>query len=390
MSEATPGPAQAGAPDALAQAIASAMAADATAPTVNPGTDPESNALPAHATSTAPAVAIVAATPQTAPITPSAPTTPSPPRTATGPWRWVHSSVRGSAHVENGLPCQDASAATAIEHPNGSVLVLVAADGAGSARCAERGSRLVCDEVVAAVTRWLANGGDPARMDTACPAQWLGEVQAALRAAATAAGDQPRDWASTLIAAVLFAGRGLFFQIGDGAVVADGVTEAPVTDNPTVAEAATSTPTTEPLQQSAADTATAPAAITAPAPAAPAPVPPPAPGPWNPVFWPDSGAYANCTYFVSDADATAHLRIAMRTAVTEVALFSDGLHAIALHHASRSAFAPFFTPLFARLRREAGGPAAILVPALAELLDSPGIRKRADDDRTLVLATRLA
>jgi len=364
MSEATPGPAQAGAPDALAQAIASAMAADATAPTVNPGTDPESNALPAHATSTAPAVAIVAATPQTAPITPSAPTTPSPPRTATGPWRWVHSSVRGSAHVENGLPCQDASAATAIEHPNGSVLVLVAADGAGSARCAERGSRLVCDEVVAAVTRWLANGGDPARMDTACPAQWLGEVQAAL--------------------------RGLFFQIGDGAVVADGVTEAPVTDNPTVAEAATSTPTTEPLQQSAADTATAPAAITAPAPAAPAPVPPPAPGPWNPVFWPDSGAYANCTYFVSDADATAHLRIAIRTAVTEVALFSDGLHAIALHHASRSAFAPFFTPLFARLRREAGGPAAILVPALAELLDSPGIRKRADDDRTLVLATRLA
>jgi hypothetical protein len=336
-----------------------------------------------------PVAATAAPTAQSVPALP----TPFSVRTATAPWRWVHTSVRGSAHVENGLPCQDASATAIIDHAGGRVLVLVAADGAGSARCAERGSRLVCDEVVAAVMRWLAAGGDPARMDAACAAQWLGDVQSALRAAATAAGDQPRDWASTLIAAVMVDGRGLFFQIGDGAVVADGETETLVEDMakpPGDSGVPTDPlPTTTAADGTSAGAASAPPA-TAPVPVPVATVPAPGPGPWNPVFWPDSGAYANCTYFVSDSDATAHLRVAIRANVTEVALFSDGLHAIALHHASRSAFAPFFTPLFARLRREAGGPAAILVPALAELLDSPGVRKRADDDRTLVLATRLA
>jgi hypothetical protein len=402
---------------------------------------------------------------------------------ATGPWRWLQASVRGSAHVENGLPCQDAAGAAMIALPGGGgVLVLVAADGAGSARCAERGSRLVCDAMVAAVGRFVAAGGDAARAGPGEAAGWFGEVQAALRAAAGAAGDQPRDWASTLVAAVVVEGRAVFLHVGDGAAVADGGDEAgaggvtalpvaqasgpAVVNHPVIAdgagamppsasgppEAASTTaaampvagatagppagadstrsetmpvanPTTDtaanadaakPMTMPSADTAAHSAEAEATAkPSAASPVPaggttPPRagdaasgtqaairspavrPGPWGPVFWPEAGEYANCTYFVSDGDAARHLRCAVRTGVTEVALFSDGLQGIALHHATRSAFAPFFRPLFARLRQEPGGEAAGLVAALTELLESPGVRKRTDDDRTLVLASRVA
>ena len=49
-------------------------------------------------------------------------------------WRYVYTSVRGTAHLDTNLPCQDASLVhQAINSADEPLLVLLASDGAGSA-----------------------------------------------------------------------------------------------------------------------------------------------------------------------------------------------------------------------------------------------------------------
>ena len=73
-----------------------------------------------------------------------------------------------------------------------------------------------------------------------------------------------------------------------------------------------------------------------------------------------------------------------------MALLTDGLQGLALRFASREAHGPFFEPMFARLRREARRGLDGLHGELARFLDSPAVNQRTDDDKTLVLATRLS
>lgn len=111
---------------------------------------------------------------------------------------------------------------------------------------------------------------------------------------------------------------------------------------------------------------------------------------YQPVFWPQSGQYANETYFVTDREV--RLQFAARTGgIDEIALFSDGLQRLVLTVRQRAAYAPFFHDLFGQLRRKAKreGLSKPLSGGLARFLGSGRINARTDDDKTLVLATRL-
>ncbi len=145
-----------------------------------------------------------------------------------------------------------------------------------------------------------------------------------------------REFACTLLGAVVAADRALFLQIGDGVIVIDSGED------------------------------------------------------YRPVFWPQTGEYANETHFATDPDAIARLEsVALTEPIAEIALLSDGLQLLALHYQSRRAHAPFFRPLFHRLREHAepGCPAA-LAAALERFLASPALSQRTHDDKTLILATR--
>lgn len=108
-----------------------------------------------------------------------------------------------------------------------------------------------------------------------------------------------------------------------------------------------------------------------------------------PVFWPESGKYANMTYFLTDEDAFAHLRIKLfQDAHDEIAMFSDGMQRLALVYESKAAFKPFFEPMFVRLRKSDIAECDMLSGQLALFLNSPKVNERTDDDKTLILATR--
>lgn len=255
----------------------------------------------------------------------------------TGDWRYVYASVPGVAHLAGNIECQDACGAALLPVPDaGPVLVLAVADGAGSATHARAGAELACRTLLAECTVRLADSGALDWTPTAAETL-LQSVRTALTQRAVDAGLPVREFACTLLGAVVAADQALFLQIGDGAiVVATGEG-------------------------------------------------------YRPVFWPQTGEYANETRFVTDPDAADHLeRLILTEPVAEIALLSDGLQLLALHYHQRQAHAPFFRPLFQHLRAhpEPGCPEA-LAAALERFLVSPAVNQRTHDDKTLILATRL-
>lgn len=252
-------------------------------------------------------------------------------------WRVLRASVVGTSHAKTGAPCQDASDAARLPSSDGEVLGLACSDGAGSARLSHEGSSLACAAILGEVHDFLER--HPLRAATRDIVEaWFVGVHAAIAARATELDAVPRDLACTLLLAVVGPDAAVFAQIGDGAIVVDASGGAE----------------------------------------------------YAPVFWPQSGEYANMTYFATEPEALRHLSVALvhDRAVNEVAIFSDGLQGLALRFEERSAHAPFFRPMFAHLRRQPAGDAPALDAGIRAFLDSPPVNGRTDDDKTLVLATR--
>jgi hypothetical protein len=249
-------------------------------------------------------------------------------------WKTLYQSVQGTSHLHTGQPCQDSSALRQVVLADETVLVLACSDGAGSAEFSEIGSRTACStlvDLVSAETRLAGRlgtvGSDRAR-------EWLAQVHRAIGVQADLRDADARQLACTLLFAVLSQRGAAFGQIGDGAMVV-------WRDNA-----------------------------------------------YQTVFWPQSGEYVNTTNFVSDRRWESFFEFAWcDQPVDEVALFSDGLQMLALDYHQQQVHGPFFAPLFASLRKQPE-PADLMEPMRA-FLESPQLAERTDDDKTLILATRL-
>jgi hypothetical protein len=256
-------------------------------------------------------------------------------------WRYALASVAGPSHARQCTPCQDAAACELLVAADGGpVLVAVVADGAGSAARSDEGAHLACARFVDGVRALLADGGGPRDLTREFVATWLADFRAEVATRAEAAEGTARDYACTLLAAVVGDAAAAYCQIGDGAIVVAA---------------------------------------------------PDHPEDYGWVFWPQQGEFENTTHFATDP-AAANL-IAVEQAdrpVDEVALFSDGLQRLALHYEGRTAHAPFFRPMFAPVRAAGPGRADALSAQLATFLASPAVNARTDDDKTLILATRRA
>jgi hypothetical protein len=250
-------------------------------------------------------------------------------------WRFVNAAVRGTSHEAGDVPCQDDCFVEAVAAGDEEVLLAVASDGAGSASSSEEGSGFVCETVPRCVEEWLRDGGTVAALTREVVEQWIGGIRAAIESRAAQKELTVRDFACTLVAAIVSVDAAAFFQIGDGAIVAGRA------------------------------------------------------GDYDVIFWPDGGEYANMTYFTTDGDWPLHLQFEVRTVdFYEIAVMTDGLQRLALQFESRAAHAPFFAPMFGALASADAGFAAALEPPLVAFLSSEAVNARTDDDKSLVLATR--
>jgi hypothetical protein len=254
------------------------------------------------------------------------------------PWRLAGTSVIGTSHDKTGQPCQDAHAIKVFGSCDEEVLIAAVSDGAGSAELSAEGSRLACASFVQAVEVHLQAGKPPTAFDRAAAMRWASAFQDTVSGAARESERQLRDYACTFLGAVIGPTGSVFIQVGDGAIVVSSQKE---------------------------------------------------PDDFAWVFWPQNGEYANMTFFLTEDRITETLQhIAEERSIDEIALFTDGIQMLALQLQARAVHIPFFRSVFAPLRKATASDR--LTSGLEQFLSSAAVNTRTDDDKTLVLASRLA
>ena len=211
---------------------------------------------------------------------------------------------------------------------SGSTAVASCADGAGSAELSHLGSRAAVERFMEVA---ILTDTAPTREDIA---HWVDTAREAVLAEAATQETMPRQLACTLLAALVGDSWAVFVQIGDGVIVFDSEKG------------------------------------------------------YELAFWPDNGEYANTTRFLTEDDYRQHLRISIvERTISEFAVLTDGLQMLALDFAQSCVHSRFFAPLFRTVRTNADEEK--LRASLLEFMDSKRVNDRTDDDKTLLLATRI-
>lgn len=256
-------------------------------------------------------------------------------------WRVAAASAIGTSHVASGAKCQDANGVGVFDVAGEHILILVVSDGAGSAKHSDIGAQWAVSTVQHEVETYFDQSGTFDKLTREIAASWLDKVQQALRVEAERFGEPLKEFACTLLFAIIGNQHVAFFQLGDGAIVAsDGLSDG-----------------------------------------------------FSYVFWPQHGEFANTTNFVVSNDAfdVFEFEVNLRPRLKEVAIFSDGLENLVLHHATRTVHEAFFSTMFQPVRAcKSLDEGRQLTPDLERYLLSPKVCDRTDDDKSLILATRVA
>ena len=256
-------------------------------------------------------------------------------------WRVAHTSVIGTSHEKTGLPCQDAGCCRIVSDAEGRhVLLAVACDGAGSASRSLDGATLTVDRFLKEFSEATSHSG-LGGITKEFVEDWLSRLRAEIRDRAEVAELSPREFACTILGAVVGQDRAVFFQVGDGAIVVSNRAE---------------------------------------------------PDDYGWVFWPQHGEFANETNFITQDNALEVLEFELEErCVDEVAMFTDGIERLVLDLQEKTAHAPFFRTLFGWLIKTEPVAVSEEIPAsevVSHYLGSKQINDRTDDDKTLILASR--
>lgn len=257
-------------------------------------------------------------------------------------WRVACASVIGSSHIKTESPCQDSHYVHFARDGKGrEFLIAAVSDGAGSATLSGTGSRMTCRTMCAAAAAHIESTNSDNAPTDELVASWAHQAREELSQSAAAAELPIREFACTLIFAIVGETWFTTAQIGDGAMCMPD---------------------------------------------------PDLPDQWCYQFWPHKGEYANTTRFLTDEAWQQFFQIASaERRLDELSLFTDGIEMLALSNAVRMVHSPFFNGMFPPIRAaKAEGIDPALSTALSDFLASPRVLARTDDDKTVILASRRA
>jgi hypothetical protein len=253
-------------------------------------------------------------------------------------WTWASARSTGTAHLKAGTGCADFASCLEAPSPLGPALVAVASDGAGSARYSATGAWIAVRVFTETAVRYLDRLESLRSLTPHMVDAWLDEIRERIILAAQRKEATPREFAATLVAAIVSGNDAAFIHIGDGAAVFR-----------------------------AGDSAE-----------------------WIVPTWPAQGEYAATTFFVTDDPVPSVQYAYVEQSIAEIAVFSDGLERLALDFSKRAAHAPFFDTFFKPLQNSRTGRNRKLSRDLKQFLGGPTVCSKTDDDKTLILAKRCA
>jgi serine/threonine protein phosphatase PrpC len=254
-------------------------------------------------------------------------------------WKIAHASAIGLAHLNQQTECQDRLQCKTVKTKNdGEVLIAVVADGAGSTTDGQIGAELACKLFVKELSGFLKSKDASINSLTLEFGRfWLSFFQKEIEKIAAKNGKQVREYASTLVGAVVGNGRAAFYQMGDGGIVVSA------SGNPESYKFA---------------------------------------------ILPEEVEYVNTTDFLTDEAAIDRLRFeTIEGKIEDIILFSDGIFPVAVDYQNSKPHEPFLLPMIAPLRDGMNGKNN-LNEKLESFLSSPKINEKTDDDKTIILASR--
>lgn len=256
-------------------------------------------------------------------------------------WNTAFATVIGTSHTKTGQPCQDGCHCRIIQIGDGQEILLgIASDGAGSASRSEIGSALVIQMFFEKFVNLIKSENDICLINRNLILDWLEEVKEQIGIRAANESVCLREYACTILGAIVGLNNSIFFQIGDGAIV---VSETPA-DN------------------------------------------------YGCIFWPQHGEFANQTNFIIQENLSDILDFEYSQGnVNRLAMFTDGIERLVLDFSERSVYPPALNSIFEWLKdNPQTNPNEHPSPALISYLNSSYINSRTDDDKSLVMAIRVA
>ena len=253
-----------------------------------------------------------------------------------GLWKVIAQKATGTSHIRRSVPCEDAFAYDIVQDAEGhEVFFACVSDGAGSAKFGGLAAEYVTENAIRKFRAIFEDTQILTEEDIYVVAEALHDELAAI---AYENKTEIRDFSCTFLGFILFENSGIFFQIGDGAIVrcADGDTKL------------------------------------------------------VPVYWPQTGEYYNMTNFLVQDKKLGNLWICTTSDKTsKVAVFTDGLQNLALANDTQSVHQPFFVNMMAHLESaQTPESLAMFNRKLLVFLEGEQVNARTDDDKTLILASR--
>ena len=253
-----------------------------------------------------------------------------------GKWRVAQASVIGQSHLNQNTVCQDRMATKIVESErDGEILIAVVADGAGSTTDGQRGAEIACEFFVNQVAEFTKSASVKS-LNEDFGRRWIAFYQQQIIAIAQIEKKELREYATTLVGAVVSRDCAVFYQVGDGGAVFSTCGKL------------------SSYQFSIAPVET---------------------------------EYVNMTEFLTDETAANSLRfVLVEEAIEDLILFSDGIFAVAVNYQTMRPHEPFLMPMIAPLRN--GNAPNDLNGKLENFLASPKLNEKTDDDKTIILASR--
>jgi len=251
-------------------------------------------------------------------------------------WKTVCQSVIGTSHQQRNLPCQDFGHYQLLDE---NTLIGAVADGAGSAKFAEIGSKIAVEQSLLFLAklndRPVSNSEEEldANLENACREFFTLLVHDVLKTLDMEAKKRKcalGDFACTLLVFIATSEYLAAMQIGDGFILVR-----------------------------------------------------PNGGEYKLIFEPDKGEYINETTFVTSIDALKQMQIKILKETSHfICVATDGVEGISINLSNWQPFPPFFKPLEQYLQ-ETEFP---LEKDLNDFLSSERLNARTTDDKTLLLA----
>lgn len=248
-------------------------------------------------------------------------------------WCWAGARSVGTSHIKANEGCEDYASVIEKNIQNESILIAAVSDGAGSAKHAELGSRMVVRGFMNAAILFFKDQKSLSQVTEEVAKEWIDAIRDRISIFATNLSATPKDFAATLVGVVIGYDRIIVCHVGDGGCVARNDKND-----------------------------------------------------WIVPSWPSQGEYASTTFFVTD-DPFPNLKVTISIGrYKEIAIFSDGIERLALNFATTSAFSPFFDQMFYAFESTIPGRDRASSRGLKAYLDGTTVTDRTDDDKTLILA----